>query len=113
LLRRDGGYGTEKPPVNALNKGLLFTTEVFAELVDDSLKGYAAFVIHSSGVYCWSDSPQLRVYAGVLLLTAQLTKVDFNYHVMENFPKSLFFWKGEFSALAILLKAEGNLFQEK
>jgi len=28
------------------------------------------------------------------------------------FPKSLVFWKGESSALAVLLKA-GNLFQEK
>jgi len=83
-------------------------------LVNLNLRGfcsdevYAEFVIHSSGVYCWSSCPQLRVYAGVLLLTAQLTKVDFNYHVMENFPKSLVFWKGESSALAILLKAEGE-----
>jgi len=52
--------------------------------------------------------PQLGVYAGVLLLTAQLTKVDFIYHVMEYCPKSLVFWKGESSALAILLKAEGE-----
>jgi len=76
---------------------LLFTAQVFAE-----------FVIHSSGVYCWSDCPQLRVYAWVILLTAQLTKVDVIYHVMEYFPKSLVYWKGESSALAILLKAEGE-----
>jgi len=31
---------------------------------------------------------------------------DFIYHVMEYFPKSLFFWKGESLALAILLKAD-------
>jgi len=30
-----------------------------------------------AGVYC----PQLKVYAGVLLLTAQLTTVDFIYHM--------------------------------
>jgi len=51
--------------------------------------------------------------AGVWLLTAQLTKVDFIYHVIEYFPKSLVIWKGESSALAILLKVEGKLFQEK
>jgi len=27
---------------------------------------------------------------------------------MENFPKSLVFWKGDSSALAILLKAQGE-----
>jgi len=43
-----------------------------------------------------------------LLLTAQLTKVDSIYHVMEYFPKSLVFWKGESSALAIQLRAEGE-----
>jgi len=87
LLRRDGGNGTEKPPVDVL----MFTAYIFAELVN-SWKVYAEFVIHSSGVYCWSYCPQLRVYAGVYLLT----KVDFIYHVMEYFPKSLvYFWKGD------------------
>jgi len=47
--------------------------------------------VHSSGVYCWSDCPLLRVYAWVLLLTAQLTKVDFIYNVMEYFPNILVF----------------------
>jgi len=48
-----------------------------------------------------------------LLLTAQLTKVDFIYHVMEYFPKSLVFWKGESSAVAFQLKAEGEPFPRK
>jgi len=64
-------------------------------------------------VYCWSYCPQLRVYAGVLLLTAQLTKVDFIYPVMEYFPKKVCFFgkvSPQQSALAIL---RGNLFQEK
>jgi len=69
---------------------LLFTAQVFAEFVVNSSKVFAEFVIHSSGVHCWSDCPQFRVYAGVLLLTAQLTKVDFIYPVMEYFPKSGF-----------------------
>jgi len=43
---------------------------------------------HSSGAYCWSSCLQLRVYGGVWLLTAQLTKVDFIYCVMDYFPKS-------------------------
>jgi len=63
LLRQDGGYGTEKPPVDGLIKGLLFQALVFSEFVVDSSKVFAEFVIHSSGVYCWSDCPQLRVYA--------------------------------------------------
>jgi len=106
LLRRDGGYGTEKQPVDVLIKGLC--SRLKSELVVHSSKVFAEFVIRSSGVYCWSYCPQLRVYARVLLLTAQLTKVDVIYHVMEYFPKSLAFWKGESSALAILLKAEGE-----
>jgi len=46
--------GTEKPPVDVLIRGLIFTAKIFAELVVHSLKVYAEFVIHSSGVYCWS-----------------------------------------------------------
>jgi len=43
-----------------------------------------------------------RVYAGVSLLTAQLTKCD---GVFAN-PKGLVFWNGESSARAIQSKAE-------
>jgi len=83
--------------VNVLIQGLLLAAYVFAEFVH-SLKVYTEFVIHSSAVCCWSYCPQLR----------------FIYHVMEYFPKSLVFWKGESSALAILLKEEGEpCFQEK
>jgi len=56
---------------------VVHSLKVFAEFAVRSLKVYAEFVVHGSGVFCWSYCPQLRVYAGVLLLTAQLTKAPF------------------------------------
>jgi len=91
-----------------LIKGLLFTTQVFAELVVNSLKVYAEFVIHSSGVYSWSYCPQLKAYARVWLLTSQLTKVDFICHVMEYFPKSLVFWKGLNKTIKVNVVTKNN-----
>jgi len=95
-----------------LINGLLFAAYLFAEFVVDSSKVFAEFVIHSSGVYRWSDCPQLTVYAWVLLLIAQLTKVDVIYLVMEYFPKSLVFGKASPQHLVSCWKWRGNLSSE-
>jgi len=51
-----------------------------------SLKVYAGVTAHSSGVNAGGTVHNSGPYAGVLLLTAQHTKVSVFYNVMECFP---------------------------
>jgi len=104
LLRRVGGYGAG---VGADQQFVVHSLSLLNLLTAQKSSPNLLFTAQA-GVYCWSDCPQLRVNAGVLLLTGQLTKVDFIYHVMEHFTKSLVFLQGESSALTFLLKAEGE-----
>jgi len=84
--------GTEKLLVDVLIKRMIFTAQVFAEFVVHGLKVYAELAIYSSGVYSWSMTAHSSAHKSRFYLPCD--------------GVFLFFWKGESSALAILLKAE-------